>query len=162
MKTQFLNFLVRATVLSAMLIVTSVASVQGQSLSTRARFNIPFDFAFGETKLPAGKYSIGRALQSSDDLIQSLADQKGRSQAAVLSHAVLTSQPDTEASLVFHRYGDQYFLVQVWPAGGNTGREFRASKLEREVQQHLVRISSPGKVAESAKYQVVVLTTASQ
>lgn len=83
MKTQFLNFLVRAALLSAILIVTSVASVHAQSLSNRARFNIPFDFAFGDTKLPAGKYSIGRALHSSDDLIQSVADQDGRSKAAV-------------------------------------------------------------------------------
>lgn len=158
MKTQLINFLIKTTLLSAVLIVTSVASVHGQSLSNRARFNIPFDFAFGETKLPAGKYSIGRAIQSSDDLIQSVADQKGRSKAAVLSHAVLTSQADPNASLVFHRYGDQYFLVQVWPAGGNTGREFRESKLERQVQQHLVRNSSPDKVAESAKCQVVVIT----
>jgi hypothetical protein len=40
------------------------------------------------------------------------------------------------ATLVFHRYGDQYFLFQVWPAGEQTGRQFFKSKAEREAQRN--------------------------
>jgi hypothetical protein len=35
--------------------------------------------------------------------------------------------------LVFHRYGSQYFLAQVWSAGNSEGRELPRSRAEREV-----------------------------
>jgi len=135
MKTQLIRLIPRITLLSALLIVTAAASVHAQSLSTRPRFNIPFDFTFGEKKLPAGKYAVGRALQSSDDIMMSISDHKGRSKAVVLSNAVIRSRAVNSNTLVFHRYGDQYFLVQVWAAGAETGRQFPTSKQEREIQR---------------------------
>jgi len=103
---------------------------------------VPFDFAFGEKKLPAGNYAIGRAMQSSDDIMMSITDGKGRAKAVVLSNAAIRSYAVKKNLLVFHRYGDQYFLVQVWAAGAETGRQFPTSKLEREVQKqtHLASV----------------------
>jgi hypothetical protein len=146
MKTQLLS---KVILLGALLILTSAGSATAQSLSNRPKFDIPFDFAFGETKLPAGKYTVGRALNSSDDLSISISDSAGRSKAIVLSQAVTKSQRESRASLVFHRYGDQYFLVQVFPAGGATGRQLRESRLERKVQKHLTSNPIKRKTAET-------------
>lgn len=137
MKTQLIKLIPKVALLSAMWMVMSVASVQAQSLSYKPRFDVPFDFTFGEKKLPAGKYAVGRALQGADDIMMSITDGGGRSKAIVLSNAVTKSRANTKASLVFHRYGDQYFLVQVWAAGATVGREFPKSKSEREVQKQL-------------------------
>jgi hypothetical protein len=120
-----------------MLILTSVGSSQAQSASYRPRFDVPFDFTFGEKKLPAGKYSVGRATQGADDIAMSISDGEGRSKAIVLSNAVLKPRASTKSTLVFHRYGEQYFLVQVWAAGATIGRQFPESKSEREVQKQL-------------------------
>ena len=157
MQTQIIRVITKVTLLSAMIILTSVGSAHGQSLANGARFNIPFDFAFGENKLPAGKYSIGRALPSSGDTMLALADGNGRSKAILLSQAAMRSRPNTLATLVFHRYGDQYFLVQVWPAGAESGREFPASKLERQVYKQLTSNPSATKVARNEKPQTVVV-----
>jgi len=145
MKTQLIKFIPKIALLSALLILTAAGSVNAQSLANRHRFTIPFDFAFGETKLPAGKYAVGRALQSSDDIMISITDENGRSKAIVLSNALTKLLSVKRDTLVFHRYGDQYFLVQVWAAGAATGREFPASKLEREVrkQTHLAVVRVP-------------------
>jgi hypothetical protein len=145
MKTQLIKFIPRIALLSALLIVAFAASAHAQSLSNRPRFTIPFDFTFGETKLPAGKYAIGRALQSSDDIMISITDNNGHSKAIVLSNAITKLRAVKKDTLVFHRYGDQYFLAQVWAAGAASGREFPASKLEREVrkQTHLAVVSVP-------------------
>ena len=135
MKTQLIKLIPRIALLSALLIVTTAASAHAQSLANRARFTIPFDFAFGEKKLPAGKYAVGRAVQSSNDIMMSISDDNGRMKAIVLSNAVMKLDSVKKNTLVFHRYGDQYFLVQVWAAGAETGRQFPTSKLEREVKK---------------------------
>jgi hypothetical protein len=135
MKIQVIKLIPRIALLSALVILASAASADAQSLANRARFTIPFDFAFGERKLPAGKYAIGRAVQSSNDIMMSLTDDNGHSKAIVLSNAVMKLDSVKNNTLVFHRYGDQYFLFQVWAAGAETGREFPTSKLEREMKK---------------------------
>jgi hypothetical protein len=135
MKIQVIKLIPRIALLSALVILASAASADAQSLANRARFTIPFDFAFGERKLPAGKYAIGRAAQSSNDIMMSLTDDNGHSKAIVLSNAVMKLDSVKNNTLVFHRYGDQYFLFQVWAAGAETGREFPTSKLEREMKK---------------------------
>ena len=155
MKIRFGKLITRVTVLSAILIVAAAASAQAQSLSNRARFNIPFDFAFGERKLPAGQYSVGRALQSSDDVTLSIADRAVKSKGLQLSNAVFKLRANTRAVLVFHRYGDQYFLAQVWQAGATAGRQFMQTKEERELQRQLADNSAGGKVVQNGKFQTV-------
>ena len=139
MKTQLINLISKVTLLSAMLLVTLAASAQGQTLQYRVKANIPFDFTVGDKALSAGKYSIGRT-QRPDDLVLSIADVRGRTKALRLTSATLTSHPREKAALVFHRYGNQYFLFQVWPAHGNVGRQFPESTSER-VQRQLVKNS---------------------
>jgi hypothetical protein len=117
-----------------------VASAQGQTLGSRVRVNIPFDFHIGETKLASGKYSVGRARQNSDDVVMSVEDERGRAKAMRMSMPVLTRDATSKAKLVFHRYGDQYFLYQIWPAGATTGRQFLKSHSEREILQTLASV----------------------
>jgi hypothetical protein len=140
MKIQVVNVLKKVSVLCAILFVTVVASAQGQTLGSRVRVNIPFDFHIGETKLASGKYSVGRARQNSDDVVMSVEDERGRAKAMRMSMPVLTRDATSKAKLVFHRYGDQYFLYQIWPAGATTGRQFLKSHSEREILQTLASV----------------------
>ena len=157
MKTQLINIISKVTLLSAILLVTLVASAQGQSLAYKVKANIPFDFTVGEKKLPAGEYSLGRA-QRSDDIAISIADVNGHTKAIRLTNATLTLHPKGKSSLVFHRYGDQYFLFQVWPAGGSIGREFPVSAAER-AQRQLAK--NPG-VAQNMKCETVTIAAVLQ
>ena len=44
-----------------------------------------------------------------------------------------TSEVQKQSKLVFNRYGDQYFLSQVWMAGSDTGRDLSPSRNERNL-----------------------------
>ena len=117
-----------------LLTMMAAGSAHGQSLAYRIQATIPFDFIVGEQKLPAGEYFIGRARTSSDDSLLTVNARNSSASIFSSSYSVQTLEPNQYGKLVFHRYGDQWFLFQIWPAGGKTGREIR-SKLERETER---------------------------
>lgn len=122
------------TMLSFLLLLAAVSvNSQGRSESSIAG-NIPFGFAVGDTKLPAGNYTLRRiALTSSyDRLVIKSADGHGDSYT-VMTMPNRTSEVQKQSKLVFNRYGDQYFLSQVWMAGSDTGRELSRSRNERKL-----------------------------
>lgn len=157
MKTQFINLISKVTLLSAMVLLTSVASTQAQSLTYRLKANIPFDFTVGEKKLPAGEYTVGRAVHGSDDVVLAISDLAGHAKAIRLTNATIRSQRNKQSSLVFHRYGDQYFLFQVFPSGATGGRQFPESKSEK-AQRRMAKNS----VAENMKCETVTIAVALQ
>ena len=57
----------------------------------------------------------------------------GKSSAMILSHAVQASAGPTHGKLVFNKYGDEYFLFQVWPSGTGIGHELLKSRREAEL-----------------------------
>lgn len=157
MKLQLVNVLKKVSLLCAILLVTVVASAQGQSLENRIKAQVPFDFSIGDKRLPSGKYSVGRARQNSDDVVLSIEDEDGVSMALQMSIPVLTGSPRSRTTLVFHRYGDQYFLYQVWPAGALTGRQFLKSRSEREAQETLAANPTVGKTTANIPVQTVTI-----
>ena len=122
-----------AGLLVVMTIIAASASVKAQSLQYRLTADIPFDFSVAGKKLPAGKYWVNRAQESSGDLIVQIRSTDGHSSISRLTIPVFAVNPMSKGSLVFHRYGDEYFLSEIWPAGGQTGRELPKSRVEREL-----------------------------
>jgi hypothetical protein len=59
----------------------------------------------------------------------------GQANIARLTIPVVTNTPMSKGSLVFHRYGEEYFLSEIWPAGGLTGRELPKSRAERDLMR---------------------------
>jgi len=157
MKIKLVSGLTKISLLSAIVFVTAVTSAQGQSLENKIRASIPFDFSVADKKLSSGKYSIGRARRDSDDTVLSVLDVDGSSRAIPLSSSVQTLQAKDKATLVFHRYGDQYFLFQVWPAGETTGRQFYKSRSERDIERNLQGKSSTGRIAENVAVETVTI-----
>ena len=153
MKIQLISLISKVTLLSAMLLASLTVSAQGQSLAYRVKANIPFDFTVGERKLTAGEYSVGRAIQSSGDLVLSITDHDGHAKATRLTNATVALRPKERSVLVFHRYGDQYFLFQVWTAGETGGRQFPESRSER-AQRELAKNSG---VARNNKCETVTI-----
>jgi hypothetical protein len=57
----------------------------------------------------------------------------GSELAMVNSYAVQANAASTSTKLIFHRYGDEYFLYQVWVQGESRGRELPPTKVEKEL-----------------------------
>ncbi len=134
MKKQLGKTLTKIGLLAVMAMIMAVGPAQGQSPYV-IRVNIPFDFMVADKKLPAGEYSIGRAQQYSTESVLLISSVDDRVQVFRLTSRVETQSPNDEGTLVFHRYGDQYFLFQVWPAGASTGRILVKSRSEHEIEQ---------------------------
>jgi hypothetical protein len=132
MKKQVLkNF----TMLSLLLILTAV-SVAAQSERSKIT-NIPFSFIVGEKTLPAGEYTVEPNRRDYDKvcLVQS---RDGHTSALFTTMPVRAKETQEKTKFVFHKYGDQYFLSQIWTPGGNSGRELMMPRLEREVAKNAI------------------------
>ena len=130
---------VKASTKIGMLVLISIAalsaSAKAQTLGNRLKANIPFDFMVAGKKFAAGQYSIVRANQSAGDLVLSINSADNRSRVIPVTIPVDALNAREKATLVFHRYGDEYFLAQIWPAGATTGRAFIKSRRERQLEQ---------------------------
>ena len=126
---------VSLAIIGFMAMVVMVGSTQAQSMANKIRITIPFNFNVGDKQLPAGEYTVGRALSSSGDSVLLVSSVNHNDSVFPLTNSAQSLDPKDENTLVFHRYGDQYFLYQVWPAGGTFGRELVKSRGEREAQR---------------------------
>lgn len=104
------------------------------------KFDVPFGFVAGQATLPAGEYQLSRnePVQGAVRLVSS----KGSSAAICLTHGIQSSRPSGTAKLIFNRYGNLYFLSQVWSQGDDRGQVLPPSKAEREIARSF---SKPGK-----------------
>jgi hypothetical protein len=99
-----------------------------QSSSERWLADIPFAFRSGSEVMPAGKYQIREV---SDHVLMVSGANQHRSQFLLAIHAE-TLHPSVRGKLVFHRYGDRYFLYQIWSPNQSTGFELPKSHAEKE------------------------------
>jgi hypothetical protein len=114
------------------------------SAQTIARATVPFDFTVGQTRMPAGTYEISPL--SHAILIR---DSKTAKSILSLFNSEEPSRGDSTPKLVFHRYGDKYFLSQVSRGHGGAVMQLPTSKLEEEVR--IAGSSVPQKTVIAAK-----------
>src|SRR6266480_5913395 len=121
------------TVFSLLLMVTAVSAA---AQSERSKItNIPFSFNVGEKTLPAGEYTVEPNRRDYDKvwLVQS---RDGRTSALFTTMPVRANETQEKTKFVFHKYGDQYFLTQIWTPGTNSGRELPMPRVERELAKN--------------------------
>lgn len=134
MRKQILKGLTMILSVVTLAMITAVASANGQSVNSKA--SVPFEFAVGEKTLPAGDYAVDSITSSGDVLrIRDI-----NSQNSAMRMTTLAEGKARQSRLVFHRYGQRYFLAEVWVA--NEGRTLSTSREERAIQEELSRIAS--------------------
>jgi hypothetical protein len=138
MKQQF----VRAIAFLGLVAAVSAGPVLAQTLPHTV-VNVPFDFIAGNKKLPAGEYTIKRIKDDSDQvsLVQS---RDGRESSIAITSPVGGYSGPAESKVIFHKYGNQYFLSQVWTLGESRGRELPISDRERSLRREMATDSNAG------------------
>jgi len=106
----------------------ATASAYAQTAALKA--NIPFNFIVTGKSLPAGEYAI-RSLSTSERVLVIRGSDKSANM--VMANPCESARPSDKTKLVFHRYGDRYFLSQIWTAGNSSGAELPQSPREAEV-----------------------------
>jgi hypothetical protein len=105
--------------------VLAVAGVQAQT-ATRGEVNLLFDFTAGTATLKAGRYNIRKM----NGNVISFRTEDGSKRVLVDAPLVVGARDSKAgARLVFNRYGDLYFLAQVW-LNADTGRQLFPSQAE--------------------------------
>ena len=141
MKKELLKGITMLALIVTLALATAVISANAQSAnSSKVVANVPFEFSVGYKSMPAGEYSVQTIPSASDGLMIQSTD--GKISALRLSDATETSKDKPKARLVFHRYGERYFLAEVWNGADNTGRQLRQSQEERAAAGELTLASA--------------------
>jgi hypothetical protein len=157
MKGKVIKRLTMLSLVSMFTLCAAVASANAQ-LTYPVKAKIPFDFSVGDKKLPAGEYAFRRLSGFSDSkmMLVSSADASTSVFQSTSRTQILT--PKNQSTLVFHRYGDQYFLEQIWSGGEQEGTQVPESRGERTIRQQLAQTQQSnlsGKVTKVEKVEIV-------
>jgi len=121
---------VRAAALASTLaLALGSTALPAQMPAPRVQMNVPFAFQIGSAHLAAGSY----ILSNPEHVLLSIQGQKGST--FTLSQQELSSKPSKISKVVFHRYGNQYFLREVWLRDGDEYLTCPESKAEREIER---------------------------
>ena len=132
--------------LLGLLLVGAVGSAQAQQ---SFKVNIPFAFTADKATLPAGEYVVQRpAIGGPRVLLLQRID--GSAAAIVTAMSVQANDWQSQTCLVFQRYGDHYFLSQMWTEGNKSGLQLYKSQREKE----LARNETPSQVTLLARLSV--------
>jgi hypothetical protein len=131
------NHFTKITLLTGIVLTLSALTVHGQGGNSFA-VDVPFKFTVSGKTLPAGKYQIMRSAQASAEGLTIRATDKG---AYAQTMPVQSGAIQSKTVVVFKRYGDQYFLYQVWIAGRSTGRQLSRSHSEKIAAREFERRS---------------------
>jgi hypothetical protein len=106
--------------------LAGLVAVEAQSRMITA--NVPFSFYMGSSAMPQGVYQVNELALGK---VVALRNQMGGKSIAVWQ---TTGKARDEAPrLVFHRYGETYFLSEIWDGNGDIGLQLARSAREKEL-----------------------------
>ncbi len=108
------------------LVLLAAALVVNVNAQERVRANVPFEFVAADRALPAGMYDITEVAAHA----MFIREYKSGN-AMMVQFRPASGKQVMHAKLVFHKYGDRYFLYQAWSVDGE-GIQVRKSELEKE------------------------------
>ena len=117
------------TLITICLLLTAAMFAQMTSSQQLMKVNIPFAFGVQDQSLPAGQYLVFTVTPERSIRIVSA---NGKHSAIVNTLPNYAKEPSSNSRLVFHRYGNEYFLAEVWTAGQDVARNPLSSKKAME------------------------------
>ena len=133
MKRQTLQSIATLVFLCAFTGLNAQAQTRG-ALTAR----IPFDFYVQNQKFAAGDYAISSVSPQSNQtaLVIRAKDGKAARTVIMLPKIIDAGRGNVLASLLFNRYGDEYFLAEISNPAESFGAQMARTKEERNLAQH--------------------------
>lgn len=135
--------------------LAAAITANGQTPDTRVVADIPFDFIVGDQNLPSGTYNVRKITSGAEGLL--ISNASTRAAAIRLTNAANRTSHDSSSKLVFHRYGKNYFLAEVWYVGQSEGRLLRESRQERAIERELAATKGTRDVAVNSYERVEIM-----
>ncbi len=138
--------MIKAFVALGVLLAVSANYVNAFGKPLIRKVEIPFDFSIGDKSFPAGVYNIASVNQEKVMLLLSSVD--GRESIHIMTNHVQAKDTPKTSKLVFRRYGEAYFLAQVWESYDVNGRQLPKSRAEKSVERDLSRRGERAEVVD--------------
>lgn len=120
----------RTSLFAAALTLSALPSIShAQSPDFRDRVNVPFAFQVGARHFTPGVYTID---METDHL---LAIHSRSNTAQSMTMWETSSKPATNSKVIFHKYGNRYFLAEVWKREDADHLKCFQSSAERRAQK---------------------------
>jgi hypothetical protein len=143
MKKEVVKGITMLTTIVAIALAMAVVSANAQS-SRMVISNVPFEFVVGDTTLPAGEYRINRALGHA----LTIRTKDASDSASLLTNDIQPRKDRRQARLIFHRYGERYFLAEVWSGADSMGWQLLKSRQERAIERENASLATKTEQAE--------------
>src|SRR5262245_16396841 len=101
------------------------------------KVKIPFDFSVSDKTFPAGVYSVTRV--NAEKIMLRLNSEDGGEAINVITNPVQAKEYPKTGKLIFSRYGETYFLSQVWESDEIQGRTVLKFRTERALERNLTK-----------------------
>jgi len=115
----------------SLVLMSLLLNAPGAYAQSFAKANVPFAFTVGSAQLPAGTYEV----KVGDSCAITI--RNGLTSATAVSIARREYPRKTNAKLVFHQVGNQYFLAEIWRSSETEGMVVPTSKREKELEKEL-------------------------
>jgi hypothetical protein len=138
----------KRTFATALLTAASLMAPAGAFAQSRQQATIPFDFTVGQRLMPAGTYVIAHIGPS----VVSVRGWKGKELVSAIT--LLTATSDVRKNpnkLIFHKYGDQYFLSEIRGNMGESSGKLGTSALEQRFQREQAAVPNKGRTEIALK-----------
>ncbi|MBK9705900.1 MAG: hypothetical protein IPO77_02505 [Acidobacteria bacterium] len=127
-------------------VIAMVVTTSAVPFAMRIKADVPFDFYVGKKLFPKGDYIIESVNDAGTMVIRSA--KKGKARNFTVIKSKMTDKP--KSKLVFHRYGDQYFLARIWDGSSDTVLKLDKSSLEKKAAKDAKK-ENPDEVPVSDK-----------
>ena len=118
-----------ATTFLVLMMAALTGLVNAQGVHPRITANVPFEFIANGKTMPAGKCTI----TAQGDGTKVLWIRSGNENLLAIPHDTESLKASEKTVLVFHRYGNRYFLASISREGQTRGYEFPLQKMEAEL-----------------------------
>lgn len=98
------------TLIGVLSLLLAAGSAFAQTIDVKG--DIPFSFIVNKATLPSGQYELKSLTE--DGKMLGLRGPDGKPVDIVNSNRTESMTPSQKTKLVFKRYGDRYFLSQIW------------------------------------------------
>lgn len=118
--------------LFALLLGLLLTTASAYAQTTNVKADVPFKFVVAGRTMPKSEYTI-RTLDGIDHALSIRGE--GQKPSIFLANSCV-SLKSVQTKLVFNRYGDQYFLSEIWTEGNNAGYQLARSRRELEMARN--------------------------
>lgn len=112
--------------LLAIAVVLGAPRLQAQS---QVKADVPFDFQAGDKAMSAGNHAVSSISEQVDLMLNADTDKA----VFLIKSIYVQGAHGQRARLVFRKYGNTYFLSQIWDGRSDTGIQLSQSKREKEL-----------------------------